>query len=160
MKCNTFDLVYDTETWITYVKKVVDELTKNHKEVNSEITTGFMPQILDVDGKPHKMCPVRSYENYINHLHKDSDELWQQPLKKIPRKEDDPWYKAKHVGHNPMEKFMSNLSEKCELPDYYTNHCIRVTGTTRLMRRNITPRQIMSISGHKGITSLPTCKGG
>ena len=58
MQKDTFNLVYDSETKITYVKKVKDELTKNHKEVNSEITTGFMPQMLKEDGTPHKMCPV------------------------------------------------------------------------------------------------------
>ena len=57
----------------------------SHKETNSEITSGSMPQIVGSDGRPHKMCPVRSYENYINHLHPDSDELWQQPLKHIPK---------------------------------------------------------------------------
>ena len=96
-----------------------------------------MPQIIGCDGRPHKLCPVQSYENYINHLHPDSDELWQQPFKKIPNNAmSQSWYESIHLGHNPMEKFMGNLSQICQLLDYYTNHCIRVTGTTKLTREN------------------------
>ena len=59
-----------------------------------------------------------------------------------------------HLGHNPMKTFMGNLSQICQLLDYYTNHCIRITGTTKLTRENYTLRQIMSITGHKSIQSL------
>ena len=55
------------------------------------------------------------------------------------------------MGHNPMEKFIGNLSKVCNLSDYYTNHCI---GTTKLTRENYSPHQIMAITGHKSIQSL------
>ena len=66
---DTFKLCYDRDTGMAYVKKVQDELTKNHKGKDTvEIVTGFMPQILDADVKPHRLCPVRSFENYIGHF--------------------------------------------------------------------------------------------
>ena len=155
MTKDTFELVYNADTQITFVKKVKDELTKNHKETNDENTTGFMPQLRNADGTKHKLCPVRSYENYINHLNPNSEWLWQQPLRAIPSNPfNTVWYKLGQLGHNPLEKFMGNLSTICQLSDYYTNHCIRVMGATNLTRMNYTARQIMAISGHKRINSL------
>ena len=66
---NTFKLEYDEESRITYLRKVEDEITKNHQETDSEVITGFMPQIIDIQtGLPHKLCLIRSYENYIGQL--------------------------------------------------------------------------------------------
>ena len=83
MDKETFALQYDVDTKIAYVKKVKDEMTKNHKTKDNEITTGFMPQVLTPSGQPHKLCPVCSYENYINKLNPECNSLWQQPLKRI-----------------------------------------------------------------------------
>ena len=79
---------YNTETKMTYVKKIEDEMTKIHKENDNELTSGYMPQVFNPDGSPHQLCPIISYENYINHLNPKIPNLWQQPLKKFP---DNPW---------------------------------------------------------------------
>ena len=68
MKKDTFQLAYDRDTKIAYVFKSKDEITKNHQETNSPIVTGFMPQILNSDGTVDRMCPVRSFDNYLNHI--------------------------------------------------------------------------------------------
>lgn len=134
---------------------MVDEQTKNHKETDAEIVTGFMPQMLDVNGRSHRLCPVRSYENYIGHLHPEIDALWQQPLQRKPKNEEDNiWFKKENLGHNPLDSFMGKLSDKVGLSMHYTNHCIRVTGATNLSRKHYTPKQIMSVTGHKSINSL------
>ena len=155
MTKETFELSFDVDTKIAFLKKKKDEMTKNHKECNSEVITGFMPQILDpLTGLPHKMCPIRSYELYISKSNPDLNSLWQQPLKKFPLDITAPWYSPKPVGHNPIEKFFTKLSNDCQLSQHYTNHCIRVSGTTNLTRSNFTPKQIMSVTGHKSIESL------
>lgn len=155
MTKDTFKLDYNTTTKIAFVRKVVDEQTKNHQETNSHIVTGFMPQIIDPStGRPHRLCPVRSFENYLSRLNPKVHRLWQQPLKRMPTARDVTWYKAVPLGHTPLEKFMSKLSTQCNLDDYYTNHCIRVTGTTNLFRAHFTPKQIMSVTGHKSLQSL------
>ena len=115
-----FQLHFDSETGISYVKKIQDEETKNHRETDSEIITGFMPQMLDTNGRPHKMCPVHSFENYVSHLNPKIQKLWQRPLNKIP-KQGNVWYAVAVLGHNPIKTFMANLSTICELSDYYTN---------------------------------------
>ena len=107
-----FQLVYDPETQTTYVKKVRDELTKNHKETNNEVLTGFMPQFLDSTGHPHPLCPIRSFENYVNNLNENIPNLWQQPVKSFPKDITKPWYKSEALGHNTLEKFLGRLSDK------------------------------------------------
>lgn len=107
MTKSTFELQYDVDTKMAYVKKVKDEMTKNHRENDSEIVTGFMPQLLDpTTGRPHKMCPVRSFENYIYHLHPELDSLWQQPKKSFIAANKRVWYSKRPIGHNPIETFV------------------------------------------------------
>lgn len=149
----TFALKFDVDTKIAYVSKVQDELTKNHREKDNEMITGFMPQLLDTDGRPHRLCPVRSFENYLYHLNPTINNLWQQAFKKKPN--NDSWFKAIPLGHNPLDTFMSKLSDLCQLSQHYTNHCIRVTGVSNLLRTGkYTAKQVMAITGHKSIHSL------
>lgn len=154
MTIDSFELVYDHETQITYVKKAKDEMTKNHKENDSVFVTGFMPQMLDTDGRPHKMCPVRSYENYIHKLNPANKSLWQTPIDRLKNLDKPVWYKNETMGHNPLDTFMSKLGKMCNLSQHYTNHCIRVTGATNLFRGNFNAKQIMAVTGHKSIESL------
>lgn len=98
------------------------------------------------------MCPVRGFENYLHALNPKANNLWQQA--NIPGNSQK-WYKAIPLGHNPLDTFMSKLSEKCKLSQQYTNHCICVTGVSNLMRSgDYTAKQVMAITGHKSIHSL------
>ena len=56
MTKKTFALKRDPDTNFCYIVKVVDEETKNHKETDKDIITGFMPEIPNC-----KMCPVQSF---------------------------------------------------------------------------------------------------
>lgn len=153
-KKDTFKLEYNADAGIAYVRKVKDELTKNHRETDYDLITGFMPQLLDANRRSHKMCPVRSFENLLAALNPKIDSLWQQPLKKRPENSN-VWFKATPLGHNPLQTFMGKLSQTCELSQHYTNHCIRVTGITNLLRTGkYSPKQVMAITGHKSIHSL------
>ena len=154
MTKSTFNLCFDQESGISYIKKIEDEMTKNHKERDTELISGFIPQVLNADGTPHKLCPVRSYENYINLLNEKLDNLWQKVNTRNVRKGVMPYFNAVPVGKNPHSTFMSDLSELLNLSKRYTNHSIRVTGTTNLTRAHYTARQIMSVTGHKSIQSL------
>ena len=100
MTVGTFELKFDTNTGISYIQKVKDELTKNHREKDSELITGFMPQMRNSHGSISRLCPVQSYENYVNLLDKGVEYLWQRPKPKIPKNPADTWYIKKQVGHN------------------------------------------------------------
>ena len=83
-----------------------------------------------MENKGDKMCPVRSFKMYITHLHPENQFLWQTPNYKPKNKEDLIWYTKQHIGKNTLGAFMSELSKNCKLSKHYTNHCIRVTGTS------------------------------
>ena len=63
----------DPDTNLRYVTKQMDEMTKNHKENSTELVSGLMPELR---GSP--MCPVSSFEKYLNHLNPKSPSLWQK----------------------------------------------------------------------------------
>ena len=132
-----------------YVQKIVDELTKNHRENDKEnCGDGFMPEM---PGNP--LCPVKSFESYLEKLNPSCDRLWQRPkISFLP--EEECWYSNSPIGVKKLQKFMPELSEKCMLSKRYTNHSIRATGATILSHQNFNPAQIMSVSGHKSVSSL------
>ena len=155
MTRDTFKLCYDQKTGIAFVRKIEDEHTKNHNDNdNMEIITGFMPQIVDSNGRPHKLCPVRSFENYINALNEKCTGLWQKDSPANFKKGQFPWYENLTIGKNPIATFMSKLSDKAGLSQIYTNHSICATGITNHTRYHYNPKQIMAITGHKSIQSL------
>ena len=42
MTTSTFKVVHDDENGIIYVMKDIDEIQKNHKEIDGEVITGYM----------------------------------------------------------------------------------------------------------------------
>ena len=74
MTKETFKLFTDPDTNLKYLKPVQDEETKNHKEYDQDITTGFMPEMPD-----NKYYPIQSYLTYLYSLNKNYNLLWQTP---------------------------------------------------------------------------------
>ena len=62
MTKSTFDIKTDSDGH-EYVFKVLDELTKNHRESDKENCSEFMPEI-----PGSELCPVSSFIKYINRL--------------------------------------------------------------------------------------------
>ena len=149
MKKDHFKMDYNqaTESW--RVIKSKDELTKNHQEIGEQ-KAGIMPE----NQENVKLCPVRSYTLYFEHLNPENEFLWQLELRKINPEKPDIWYGLGHIGKNPLAKFMTNVSINCNLSQMYTNHCIRVTGASILTRLKFSSSEIMSVTGHKSVQSL------
>ena len=74
MTKGTFKVVNDHDINIYYITKAVDKETKNHEESDSEIISGYMPEIPD-----RKYCPLQSYLTYKISFDTISNDLWQQP---------------------------------------------------------------------------------
>lgn len=151
MTKETFKVCVDDESGKKYVKKAADELDKNHVSSSDDIVTGFMPAIPN-----SQLCPVSNYELYLAKLHPDCDSLWQRPLmmNSVEAQGKSVWFYKSKLGCNTLANFMSKISSTCNLSKKYTNHCLRVTGITRLARVGYTAKQIMSVSGHKSVQSL------
>ena len=150
MKTDIFQVVHDSQHDTVYVMKSADELKKNHKEIDNEVISGYMPEL---PGDP--MCPVDSFREYLSHLNPDCENLWQPP---IPKPATSVWYAKSTVGDHTISDFMKNLSKDAKLSRKYTNHDIRVTGLSILGRCNFSDKQIMAVSGHKSIESLKIYK--
>ena len=149
MRKNDFQLSFDQRTESWFVKKIHDELTKNHCS-REQIVTGYMPENRD-----DPLCPVASFKKYQDHLNVDNPYLWQKALENGCLKNDkNIWYSKQHIGRNTLAKFMSEVSKKCDLSKMYSNHSIRATGITVLTRMNYSNSQDMAISGHKSVQSL------
>ena len=152
MTKSTFALKKDPDTGVNYIAKVVDEETKNHKETDQDIITGFMPEIPNC-----KMCPVQSYLTYYMSLSPECDSLWQSPkftdFPANPRIRT--YYGPTPTGHNTLESFVTKIAKDCGLKEYkYTNHSLRVSAINALTKNNYTNKEIMSITGHKSSASL------
>ena len=147
MKKDDFAMCFDTKNELWYVKKVKDELTKNHKDPEG-IVTGYMPE-----NKDDKLCPVRSYRMYLDRLEPSNEYLWQSPHRKFNASLKY-WYTKQHLGKNTLSAFMMDISKECHLSIRYTNHSIRATGISVLTRQDFTNSEIMAVSGHESVQSL------
>ena len=148
----TFVLEVDPNTGLKYIRKEQDQQTKNHQD-DTIFVSGIMPELPNSD-----RCPVNNFMTYVSKLHPRCDYLWQQVKKMEEIKDADIWFKPCKIGPNPLSSFMSRLSDLADLSKVYTNHSIRVTGTTFLGRCNFSDKQIMAVTGHRSINSLSVYK--
>ena len=131
-----FKIDFDPKTEHWFVIKVRDELMKNHKDVEQQIS-GIMPE-----NKEDHLCPVCSFRMYIEKLNPNNKFLWQTSLQKISA-DQSYWYGLQHIGKNTLGKFMQKLSRDCGLSQKYTNHSVHVTGITVLTRMKFSASEIM-----------------
>ena len=104
-------------------------------------------------------CPVLLYRAYASHrpLHMMEDDapfyLAVNNMAKglqNPRK----WYKSSALGSNTIGSFIRVMATEAGLTGKYTNHSIRKTACTNLLRAGFAPTHIQQISGHKDVKSL------
>ena len=149
MQRSMFTIKTDYKTNTEYICKIEDEATKIHRETDQPIQTNYM-----MENKGDKYCPVCSFKMYMSHLEPSNPFLWQTPNNK-PKNPNSPiWYTKGHLGKNTLGAFMRELSKNCELSQHYTNHCIRVTGSSILSRCKFNDKEVMSMTGHKSVQSL------
>ena len=77
------------------MSKVVDELTKNHREDDEAEESGIMY----ATGGP--FCPVASFEKYLQYLNPQNEFLFQRPKKKLTP-DSDVWYDNMVVGERSL----------------------------------------------------------
>ena len=131
-----------------YVCRLIDEMTKNHRENDKEESSGMMPEM-----PGNALCPVASFLKYVSKLHPENDKLWQRCRDSfVP--DDKVWYQNSCVGTKKLGSFMTDLRKALTLPVDYSNHSIRATGATLLSRASFNPAQIMAVTGHKSVSSL------
>ena len=99
------------------------------------------------------MCPVKTYELYIERLDPENPNLWQQAKTKIVWN-DNIWFTKEPQSKNKIGALLSTLSTNAKLSKHYTNHCVRATCVTILDKIGYEARHIMTVSGHKKVESI------
>lgn len=98
-------------------------------------------------------CPVQIFKLYISKLNPNMQWLWQRPKRKI-KDPFGPWYDAIPLGKDPLNGAMKKISERANLANHYTNHCIRATVVSTLDDGGFEARHIMAQTGHKSEASI------
>jgi hypothetical protein len=110
----------------TFVAKVVDELTKNHRENDEEEEGGMM---YATEGP---FCPVASFEKYLQHLNPANEFLFRRPKTTTP--DSNVWYDNMVVG----ERYLGDMTIKIS-NDPTKQICQRCTETTPCIRATAVP---------------------
>ena len=131
-----------------FIFQHIDEESKNHKTDSENAYGGRIYENLDLNQR----CPVKLFEKYINKLNPKCGRLWQRP-KDCFCENDSIWYQNRPIGKSVISTFMSRICQICDIETKYTNHCLRVT-CINMLKANFSDADVMSISGHKSLTSL------
>ena len=99
-------------------------------------------------------CPIKSLHLYLSKLHPECDSFFQKPRSGDKVVHEDIWYYNKAVGVNTLGEKMKKISEKVELSQIYTNHCIRAITNTVLSHCSFNQNDIILVTGHKDPKSL------
>jgi integrase len=99
-------------------------------------------------------CPVRHFKDLLSKLNPNCEALYQRPKIKCFDKETGPWYDNCPVGVNTLSGMMKKMSQVGGLSKGYTNHCLRKTCVTALNEAGYEAKDIMSMTGHKHVSSL------
>ena len=130
------------------VVKTNEELTKKYRTHDVQAEKGGM---MIANDSP--FCPVSSFEKYLRVLNPMNEYLFQRPRSSGKGVV---WYDNMVVGENTLGKKMKVISQQAELSAIYTNHSIRATTITTLVRSGFEARHIMSVSGHRNESSIKT----
>ena len=82
---------------------------------------------------------------YLSKLYPGNHWLWQHPKKHV-QGNDEIWFDNAVVGPHPLDNFMRNLSEKCELSVRFTNHSFHPTVIGKLDEAVIKSNHIQAVS--------------
>ena len=147
MTKDTFSVSCDA-TGKRFISQQLSELDKKHSIHDDGHETPGDGRIYESGGK---MCPVKTFEKYLSHLHPMENSLWQRPLEKVNT---GIWYYRAPLGEKTLGSMMVNISLKYKLSERYTNHSVRVTSLQLLDDNGVEGRHICKISGHKSTDSL------
>lgn len=155
LKKDSFIFLVDAEGR-EYVRLAYHESSKNHpggfKNTNDPVKKMY------ATGGPN--CPVNALKVYLNKLNPESDALYQRPVSAVcVTKPDDIWYAPIPLGIKRLQGMMARISTEAGLSMRYTNHCLRATCITTLMRHGYHPITVTRLSGHRNVASVMSyCK--
>ena len=152
LKKNSFEFVVDDcDPTIQYATLNFNEKTKKNHGLDAKRKENDQRMYSLPDDAN---CPIKSLHLYLSKLHPECDSFFQRPRSGDKVVDEDIWYFNKTVGVNTLGEKMKKISEKAELSQIYTNHCIRATTSTVLSHSSFNQNDIISVTGHKDPKSL------
>ena len=121
-----------------------NELNKNHCEDDTDHNRDAV--ITAMPGDPDSL--VAHIKCYSSLLNPKCTVLFQHPAQKI--KNPGIWYENAPVGNNTLDGYMKEMSKL----ESYTNHCIWRIMVTSLDQVRFQLTDIMSVTGHRHVSSL------
>ena len=152
LKKTSFQFVVDDcDSTIEYATLNFNEKTKKNHGTDSKRKETDQ-RMYSLPGDPN--CPIQSLHLYLSKLHPECDAFFQRPRTGENVSSEEIWYYNKAVGINTLGQKMKNISEKAQLSQIYTNHCIRATTSTVLSHSSFNENDIIAVTGHKDPKSL------
>lgn len=99
------------------------------------------------------MCPVKTYDLYVNRLDPRLNRLWQVPKGGVTWNQQI-WYNNQPIGKGKCQDLMPTLYKNAKLSKRYTNHCVRSTVVGLLDKGKFGTCKIMRWVGHKSENSI------
>jgi hypothetical protein len=128
-----------------YITLIYNEFDKNHR--NDEIKDQRM---YSRPGDP--LCPVYSFDLMLSKLNPQCNSLFQRPDPKYNEKPY--WFVNAPLGVHTISSMMKEISKLAGASKCYTNHSLKASTATVLKKAGVNPHDIMTITGHKNISSL------
>ena len=103
-------------------------------------------------------CPVKTLENYIQHLSPNNPCLFQRPKDpnsaKFDPQQEKVWHCNAPIGEATLNTMMKSMSKSAGITPHLTNHCVRATAVSVLSDENVEARHIKAVTGHKSDVSI------
>ena len=90
-------------------------------------------------------CPVKTGQNYLNHLNPELEVFFQRPRKassKFQAQEDQVWFCNSPTGESTLGNMMQTMSLTASIIPHLTNHYVRATSVTVLSDHDVEGRHI------------------
>ena len=133
-----------------YIEITFNEKTKKNQgdamSAKSNMLHNDHHIITEIKNSP--LCPVSSFEMYLDLLNPDSTAFFQYPNKKKTG------FTKEVIRKNPLGNMMKEISKEAKLNRTYTNHQIRRTTVTGMKRSGFSLEQISHVTKHKNLDSL------
>ena len=104
-------------------------------------------------------CPVFILDEYISKLPDEArakNLFYAQPLKKVPKDPQKPWYSAVPLGKNTLRNKFRTMCEDAQIKGNKTNHSLRATAATEMFRNGAPEKVIQERTGHRSLEALRT----
>ena len=102
-------------------------------------------------------CPVKTVQNYLNHLNPELGILFQRPREASSRfqaPKDQVWFCNSPIGKSTLGNMMKTMSLAASIIPHLTTHCVWATSVTVLSDHNVEARHIKVVTGKKSTISI------